>query len=606
MAANEIIYHSAAEHAKALAEKKYSAVELAQASLERADAVKNLGIFLEIDQKRILDAARSSDDRRAKNAARGPLDGIPVALKDNILVNGSLTTCASKMLADFRAPYSATVVEKLESAGAVLFGRANMDEFAMGSSTENSAFQVTRNPWNPAKVPGGSSGGSAAAVAASVVPLSLGSDTGGSIRQPAALCGIYGLKPTYGTVSRFGLVAFASSLDQIGPFARTVDDAALLLNAIAGHDTRDSTSIPGVKVPTMPADGSVKGLRIGLSIPRPGEAGFDPAVVAACETARRELEKAGAKIVPIQSKLWEYGIPIYYILATAEASSNLSRYDGVRYGHRSKAAEDVLHLYVRSRTEGFGPEVKRRILLGTYVLSSGYYDAYYRSAEKARIMIKREYEEFFRSVDVILQPTTPTTAFGLGEKTKDPIAMYQSDLLTIAVNLGGVPSMSVPAGRDDGGLPIGLQLTAAPLGEANIYRAAKFLSHVQHFVPDYRDVQIGKSLESTTEYSKKISRHNIGTSSEYTKDKVNISAPVADTEVKATKAGSGSEREKTKVKLQTISKVSAKKAGQSVSKTPVKKQPEEGENPMMKKKTAKKKTAKKKSAKKKSSKRSKR
>ncbi|MBI3394698.1 MAG: Asp-tRNA(Asn)/Glu-tRNA(Gln) amidotransferase subunit GatA [Spirochaetia bacterium] len=637
----ELIYRTASEHSAALSKGEYSARDLAEACLKRADDTQNLGIFLELNAESVMAQAKESDERRAKKQTKGALDGIPVALKDNICVKDQLTTCASKILENFRAPYDAHIVEKLKGGGAVLFGRTNMDEFAMGSSTENSAYQITRNPWNPEKVPGGSSGGSAAAVAASVVPLSIGSDTGGSIRQPAALCGVYGLKPTYGLVSRYGLVAFASSLDQIGPFAKSTDDLALLLNGIGGHDRRDSTSKPIDKLSLkVPGDGKpfMKGMKIGVSVPSHGSAGFDEDVITACETVIKNLKAAGAEVIPVQSKLWDYAIDVYYILATAEASSNLSRYDGVRYGHRAKEPHDLLDLYVRSRTEGFGPEVKRRILLGTYVLSSGYFDAYYRSAEKARIMIKKEYDAFFQKVDLILQPTSPTTAFGLGEKLKNPIAMYQSDLLTIAVNLGGVPSMSVPVGRDRNGLPIGVQITGAPMSEEKMFSMSSYLSSIPGFVPEYRDVNVNRgreTLEKSSDYSKKNSRHNIPVLSQETQN-TEVKLPekrvhsanlpgssekkTAATAKKAEAAGAGKKAGKagstgngTKGRGKTADspkgtagaqgrRLSEKKGGAARSATPVKKQPKEGVNPMMKKKTAKKKTAKKKTAKKKTAK----
>lgn len=476
----DILQRTAVQHLEALKRGEYSAEELARASLEHAKATESLHMFLSLREDRVMAQARESDARRRAGRA-GALEGVPVAIKDNICEEGEQVTCASKILENFTSPYSATAIERLKEAGAVLFGRTNLDEFAMGSSTENSAFGVTRNPHDAERVPGGSSGGSAAAVAAGVVPLSLGSDTGGSIRQPAAFCGLYGLKPTYGRVSRYGLVAFASSLDQIGPFARSATDAALLLSVMNGLDSRDSTSHPmseQVRIEANPqpfTEAEWKGLRVGVQIPEKGEEGFDEDVVAACERAADELRRRGANIVPIKSALWDYSIPIYYILATAEASSNLSRYDGIRYGRRAKEAKNLIDLYIRSRTEGFGPEVKRRILLGTYVLSSGYYDAYYHQAEKARKMIRDEYRQFFEKVDVLLQPTSPSTAFKIGEKASNPIAMYKSDVLTIAVNLGGVPALNIPYGEDRNGLPIGLQITGKHFDENRILRFARSL-----------------------------------------------------------------------------------------------------------------------------------
>jgi aspartyl-tRNA(Asn)/glutamyl-tRNA(Gln) amidotransferase subunit A len=475
-----ILGRSAVDHLKALEQGEYTAEELARQALAHAESTASLNIFLSLDPERIIQQARESDARRRAGKA-GVLEGIPVSIKDNICEENERVTCASKFLENYRSPYSATVIQKLKEAGAVLFGRTNLDEFAMGSSTENSAFGVTRNPHDPQRVPGGSSGGSAASVAAGVVPLSLGSDTGGSIRQPAAFCGIYGLKPTYGRVSRYGLVAFASSLDQIGPFARTADDTALLMSVLNGHDPADSTSHPMsdarpvARSPEPFTSAEWKKLRIGIQIPDAGEEGFDADVVKACEKMADELRSSGATIVPVKSRLWEYSIPIYYILATAEASSNLARFDGIRYGRRAKGAKNLIDLYVRSRTEGFGPEVKRRILLGTYVLSSGYYDAYYSKAEKARRMIREEYRQFFSEVDLIVQPTSPTTAFRIGEKSGNPIAMYRSDMLTIAVNLGGVPSLNIPFGEDAAGLPIGMQVTGKHFEEDLILRFAKSL-----------------------------------------------------------------------------------------------------------------------------------
>lgn len=459
-------------------------VEIAGEFLKRAEEKKDLNIFTNLDHDLVLEQAKESAKRLKKNP--GALEGIPVVIKDNICQTDTPTTCSSKILENFTSPYDATVIEKFRSAGAVLFGRANLDEFAMGSSTENSAFGTTKNPWNPERVPGGSSGGSAAAVAALLSPASLGSDTGGSIRQPASFCGLIGLKPTYGRVSRYGLVAFASSLDQIGPMTRTVDDSAEILAVISSYDSRDSTSHKKAddKIKTSPkAVKSLKGKTIGLFLPDSNDDTYQKEVLEAVENAAKFLEKSGAKIVPVESKLWKYSIPIYYILATAEASSNLSRYDGVRYGHRAEA-KDLLELYIRSRTEGFGPEVKRRILLGTFVLSSGYYDAYYNRAQQARRMVRDEYLSFFEEMDFILQPTSPTTAFKIGEKAANPLAMYQSDLMTISVNLGGVPSLSMPAGLDSDGLPIGLQITGKHFEENALLSIAKKIES-EHFALDY-------------------------------------------------------------------------------------------------------------------------
>jgi aspartyl-tRNA(Asn)/glutamyl-tRNA(Gln) amidotransferase subunit A len=398
--------------------------------------------------------------------------GVPIALKDNLATQGMRTTCSSRILKNFRPPYDATVVSRLKAAGAVFSGKTNLDEFAMGSSTETSYMGTTRNPWDPTRIPGGSSGGSAAAVAADACLAALGSDTGGSIRQPASHCGIVGLKPTYGRVSRFGLVAFASSLDQIGPLAKDVTDAAILLKAIAGHDPRDSTSV-NVPVPDYPSllNGEVRDLRIGV----PQEylqAGIQREVREAVRNALDLLAGAGASIREISLPHTDYAVSAYYILATAEASSNLARYDGVKYGYRAEPAEELLEMYRQTRGEGFGPEVKRRIMLGTYALSSGYYDAYYRKAQQVRTLIMRDFEAAFDVCDVLLAPTCPTTAFRIGEKVNDPLQMYLSDIYTISVNLAGIPGISIPCGFDDGGLPIGLQILGKHFDEATVLNAA--------------------------------------------------------------------------------------------------------------------------------------
>jgi len=430
--------------------------------------------ILRVFAKRAV-AAADAVDARVKAGERLPLAGVPVAIKDNLCLEGSPATAASKMLAGFVAPYTATAVARLEAAGAVIVAAANMDEFAMGSSNENSAYGPVKNPVDPTRIPGGSSGGSAAAVAAGIVPLALGSDTGGSIRQPAALCGCVGLKPSYGMVSRYGLIAFGSSLDQIGPLATSVRDAALCLDAMAGHDALDSTSAPrpapalAAGLPTD-ARGSLTGLRIGHVAEH--AAGLAPAVAAALERAKSKLAAAGATLVPVAMPHERHAIAVYYIIATGEASSNLSRFDGVRYGHRTSDPGSLGELYARSRAEGFGPEVKRRIMLGTYVLSSGYYDAYYRKAQQVRRLICDDYARVFAQCDVLLGPTSPTTAFRFGEKTADPLQMYLSDIFTIATNLAGVPAIAVPFGVDADRLPIGLQFQAPLWGEAVLLRAA--------------------------------------------------------------------------------------------------------------------------------------
>jgi aspartyl-tRNA(Asn)/glutamyl-tRNA(Gln) amidotransferase subunit A len=473
--ARDLTYLSAARLAAMLAAREVSAVELLQSCAARTTAVDGrVRAFNSRDEAGALALAHASDERRAAGQARGPLDGIPVGLKDVIAVEGQPLTCSSKMLANFISPYDATVTTKLLAAGAIPFGRLNMDEFAMGSSTENSAFGPTANPWDLTRVPGGSSGGSAAAVAAGEVPLSLGSDTGGSIRQPAALCGIVGLKPTYGLVSRFGLAAYASSLDQIGTMAHTVEDAALLLGAIAGHDGRDSTSFKA-EVPDYRAALAQRPGPWRLGVPKEFfGAGLDPEVGAAVQAAIGHYRQAGCEIREVSLPLAaEYAIAVYYLIATAEASSNLARYDGVRYGHRSAQARDVADLYFRSRAEGFGDEVKRRIILGTHVLSSGYYDAYYLRAQKVRTLIRNEFAAVLKDCDALLSPTSPTAAFKLGEKSADPLAMYLTDIYTISVNLAGLPGLSVPCGFTGGGLPIGLQIIGRPFDESGLLAIAR-------------------------------------------------------------------------------------------------------------------------------------
>lgn len=474
----ELLNFTIKEHLKNLKEKKYSVTEYIKECLKIAEETKNLNIFLKLDPDKILKQAKEAEENYKKNQNR-ILEGIPISIKDNICEENEQATCASKILENFIAPYSATVIEKLKNSGTILFGRTNMDEFAMGSSTENSAFMITKNPIDPERVPGGSSGGSAASVSAKIVPASLGSDTGGSIRQPASFCGIYGLKPTYGRVSRYGLVAFASSLDQIGPFARNIDDLALVFSVIQGYDPKDSTSHP--KSDEIPIDiepkpynnKEIKKIKIGVYFPKEGEEGYDQAVIKSCAQLKEKLEKTGFIVQPIESELWKYSIAIYYILATAEASSNLARYDGIRYGYRSKNAKNLLEVYIRSRTEGFGNEVKRRILLGTYVLSSGYYEAFYHKAQKARKKIREEYKQFFKELDFILTPTSPTVPFKIGEKVNDPISMYKSDVLTITTNLGGIPSLNIPIAKDSKNLPIGIQIQASHFEENKIFRLAK-------------------------------------------------------------------------------------------------------------------------------------
>ena len=429
--------------------------------------------YLRVTEEMAMRMAADAD-RRIKEGTDGDLTGIPFGMKDILCTRGVETTCASQILRGFVPPYDATVIRKLNESGYVHLGRINMDEFAMGSSTENSSFQVTRNPWDLDRIPGGSSGGSTAAAAAGLCAATLGTDTGGSIRQPSALCGTVGLKPTYGRVSRYGLVAFASSLDQIGPITRSVEDCAVLLKVIAGHDPMDSTSIPEA-APDYTADllKDVKGLRIGM----PKEyfiEGVDPEVTSAVEGALRVFERLGATVVPVSLPHTEFAVSVYYIICTAEASSNLARYDGVKYGMR-KEGKDIVDMYKRTRSQGFGKEVKRRIILGTYVLSSGYYDAYYRKAGQVRTLMRRDFDEAFTRCDLIATPVSPTCAFKIGEKTDDPLTMYLSDIFTIPINLAGLPALSLPCGFDGKGLPIGLQIIGRPLGEALILQAASVL-----------------------------------------------------------------------------------------------------------------------------------
>ena len=473
--ADDLIFQPAARLAALLAAGKLSSVELLQACLARTKAVDGrVKAFNSYDEAGALALAKAADERRAAGQAMGPLDGIPVGLKDVIAVEGQPLTCSSRMLANFVSPYDATVTQKLKAAGAIPFGRLNMDEFAMGSSTENSAFGPTANPWDLTRVPGGSSGGSAAAVAAGELPLTLGSDTGGSIRQPAALCGIVGLKPTYGLVSRYGLAAYASSLDQIGTMAHTVEDAAILLGVIAGHDPRDSTSFKA-EVPDYRAGLAAKKGPWRLGVPKEFfGAGLDPEIGAAVKQAIEFYRKQGCEIKEVSLPLAaEHAIAVYYLIATAEASSNLARYDGIRYGHRSAAAKDAIDIYAKSRAEGFGPEVKRRIILGTHVLSSGYYDAYYLRAQKVRTLIRNEFTAVLRDCDALLSPTSPVPAFRIGEKSADPLAMYLTDIYTISVNLAGLPGISIPCGFTGTGLPIGLQLIGRPFQEADLLAVAR-------------------------------------------------------------------------------------------------------------------------------------
>ncbi len=456
----------------ALQTKEISARELAQALIARIeDKEPQVRALNTLCAESALKEADESDKRRAAGQALNPLDGIPVIVKDNICTRGVKTTCSSRMLENFVPPYDAHVIEQFRQKGIIVLGKANMDEFAMGSSTENSAFHTTANPWDLSRVPGGSSGGSTTAVAAGYAPFALGSDTGGSIRQPASYCGVVGLKPTYGAVSRYGLIAFASSLDQIGPVTRSVEDAAIALNAICGHDHRDSTSLDIVHPDYSKTIGSdVRGMRIGLPKEYFG-AGLDADVKAAVEKAVKALESAGAVVEEATLPTFDCALSAYYIISSAEAASNLSRFDGVKYGYRAKQYDGLVDMYVKTRNEGFGPEVKRRIMLGNYVLSAGYYDAYYLKALKVRTLIKRDFDALFERFDCILSPAAPTPAFKAGEKN-DPMSMYLTDIYTVPINIAGLAAISVPCALSGDGLPIGLQIIAKPLGEPEALRAA--------------------------------------------------------------------------------------------------------------------------------------
>ena len=489
---------SAVEQSRMLQAGEVSSVELVRAYLDRIEQHDpQVGAFLRYDADRALQTAKHIDERRQAGEKLGPMAGVPVALKDILAEKGERTTCASRMLEEFVAPYDSTVVARLKAADAVLIGRVNMDEFAMGGSTENSALGKTSNPWNLKCSPGGSSGGSAAAVAADFAPLAIGTDTGGSIRQPAAFCGITGMKPTYGRISRFGLVAFASSLDQVGPMARSVEDLSLLYQTIAGHDPQDSTSLDHPVGDASTLSQPLKGLRIGYAKEHFSE-GLDGEVEQAVRKAFQVYEALGAELVEVSLPHGKYGVATYYVIAPCEASSNLARYDGVHYGYRSdvakltaelaaeraaleeagerRAAENLdtplVRMYRQSRSEAFGPEVKRRIMIGTYALSAGYYDAYYLKALKVRRLIRQDFDKVFEKVDVLAGPTTATPAFELGSLVDDPLAMYLVDLYTVSANLAGIPAMSLPCGLSSAGMPIGLQLQAKPLAEETLLRAA--------------------------------------------------------------------------------------------------------------------------------------
>ena len=464
---------TAEEIGKAYREKTLTVPEVVKAFLDNIEKEDGkIKAYITVCKEEALKKADEVQAMFDAEKEMGALAGIPIAIKDNICTKGVRTTCASKMLENFIPPYDASVMKKIEATNAIILGKTNMDEFAMGGSTENSAFFITKNPVNLDKVPGGSSGGSAAAVAGKMAPISLGSDTGGSIREPASFCGIVGMKPTYGLVSRYGLVAFASSLDQIGPFSKKVRDNAVLLTAIAGHDEMDSTSANVENKDYEKAlVNDVKGLKIGVPKEYFGE-GINEEVRASLEKAIEKYKELGAEVEECSLPVTEYALPTYYIIACAEASSNLGRYDGIRYGYRTKNFESLKDIYKNSRTEGFGDEVKRRIILGTYVLSSGYYDAYYKKAQKVRTLVKKGFEEAFEKYDVLLTPTVPTVAFDIGSKSKNPLEMYMTDILTVSINIAGVPAISIPCGKDSSGMPIGMQLIAKHFNEETLYRAA--------------------------------------------------------------------------------------------------------------------------------------
>jgi len=467
----ELYYKTIGELGRLLESGEISSVELTQAVIDRTKAVDDrVGAFNSFDEADALSQAAASDARRKEGSALGPLDGIPVGIKDVLAVKDQPLTCSSKILEKFVSPYDATCIEKLKGSGAILWGRLNMDEFAMGSSTENSAMGETSNPWDLERIPGGSSGGSAAAVAAGEAIVTLGSDTGGSIRQPASHCGVVGLKPTYGRVSRYGLAAFASSLDQVGPMGRSVEDVAILLQAISGHDERDSTSYKAVVPDYLAEIERLRDKKWTLGLPKEYfEGAADAASMGAVKEAIDFYRELGCEIKEVSLPHTEYAVATYYIIATAEASSNLARYDGIRYTHRAEKfdAKDSIDIYRQSRAEGFGEEVKRRVILGTYVLSSGYYDAYYLKAQKTRALIRQDFENAFSEVDALLTPTSPTPAFKKGAHTDDPLSMYLSDIYTISANLAGVPGMSVPCGYSDD-MPIGLQILGKPFKEEEV------------------------------------------------------------------------------------------------------------------------------------------
>jgi aspartyl-tRNA(Asn)/glutamyl-tRNA(Gln) amidotransferase subunit A len=489
----QIRFLSARELAKLVANKEISAEELLDATYDNINHIdKQVEAFVNLTKEQAYAMAGEVDKRVRHNEKLPPFAGVPVAIKDNMCIKNGLTTCSSKILSNFQAPYTATAVQKLLAQMLIPVGKTNLDEFAMGSSTENSAMKITRNPWDLKKVPGGSSGGSAASVAAGQIAISLGSDTGGSIRLPASFCGVVGMKPTYGLVSRFGLVAFASSLDQIGPFARNVSDVADVLQIIAGYDKSDSTSI-NAEIPdyqqALKVD--VKGLKIGIISELMGE-GIHPEVKAAVEKAINVFEEQGAEVVEVSIPHNKYAIASYYIIAPAEASANLARYDGVKYGYRNTDANDIMEMYLNTRKEGFGPEVKRRIMIGTYTLSSGYYDAYYKKAQQVRMLIKNDFDRAFEKVDLLISPVAPSTAFDIGSKVDDPLTMYLMDIGTVTANLAGIPAISVPCGFDSANLPIGLQISGPVLNEARILQAAYTYEQTSGFSVDYSKQELNR------------------------------------------------------------------------------------------------------------------
>ncbi len=470
-----------------LEKKELTSQEIVESYLKRIDEKEDdVQAFVTKAGEKALEKAKEIDKKRENGEKISKFAGIPIGIKDNMCTKGEKTTCSSKMLENFVSPYDATVVNKINDEEIISLGKLNMDEFAMGGSTEYSYFHPTYNPWNLSKVPGGSSGGSAAAVAANLVPWALGSDTGGSIRQPASLCGVVGLKPTYGLISRYGLVAFASSLDQIGPITKDVRDSAMLLNIIAGHDEKDTTSVDREKKDyTKSLIKDVKGLKIGLPKEFIGEGINEEVKQAVLETAKK-YEELGATVEECSLDIGKEALAVYYIIACAEASSNLGRFDGIRYGYRSEKFDNLREIYINSRTEGFGPEVKRRIILGTYVLSSGYYDAYYKKAQKVRTVIRNEYQKLFEKYDLILTPTSPTVAFGIGEKSNNPLEMYLADICTVPLNIAGLPGMSIPVSVDKQGLPIGIQLVAKHFDEETIFRAGYTLEQELKFREKYK------------------------------------------------------------------------------------------------------------------------